>query len=180
METQHQAADLLGRHSPENDIEAQALAFIHQFVSENELYWSRKTLAGHLTASAWITNMERTHAVLLHHGKLDIWVQPGGHIDDEDESLLAASLREATEETGLKNLQPVSDGVFDVDVHAIPARKQEPEHNHLDVRFWFQTDESELLLSDESHQLKWLSRTEIEELTQEESVLRMVRKTLVD
>ncbi|TCS42659.1 NUDIX hydrolase [Reinekea marinisedimentorum] len=178
MQDQKSVLVLLNQYAAEGTVEQQSLEFIKNFVESNTRYWSRQTLAGHLTASAWITNKEKTRAVLLHHGKLDIWVQPGGHVDDEDESLLLASLREAEEETGLQGLQPVSDGIFDVDVHAIPARKGEPEHNHLDIRFWFIAGNEELTLSDESHELAWLSKAQIEQKTQEESVLRMVRKSL--
>ena len=49
-------------------------------------WWRRSTLEGHVTASAWVINVATTHALLLHHAKLDCWVQPGGHIDDSDES----------------------------------------------------------------------------------------------
>jgi 8-oxo-dGTP pyrophosphatase MutT (NUDIX family) len=135
-------------------------------------------LAGHLTASAWITNKAQTKAVLLHHKKLDIWVQPGGHVDDDDMSLSLASLREASEETGLTNLSFCQPGIFDLDVHSIPARKTEPKHHHLDVRFWLIADNERLSISDESNDLQWLSRVEIEAITNEESVLRMARKTL--
>lgn len=179
MQDQQSVLDLLGNYSAQCTEEQQSLEFIRSFVASNPRYWSRQTLAGHLTASAWITNAEKTKAVLLHHGKLDIWVQPGGHIDDEDESLLLASLREAEEETGLKDLKPVGGGIFDVDVHSIPERKAEPEHNHLDIRFWFTSASGELTLSDESHELSWLSVEQIKQKTQEESVLRMVRKSLV-
>jgi 8-oxo-dGTP pyrophosphatase MutT (NUDIX family) len=179
MQDQQSVLTLLTQYTTQDPLEQQSLIFIQNFVTNHERYWSRKTLEGHLTASAWITNAECNKAVLLHHGKLNIWVQPGGHIDDEDESLLAASMREAQEETGLNKLSLMRGGLFDVDVHVIPERKNEPEHHHLDIRFWFCADNEALILSDESHELQWLTKTQIYEKTQEESVLRMVRKSLV-
>ncbi|MDN3649762.1 NUDIX hydrolase [Reinekea marina] len=179
MESQETVLQHLSKVTPSCEEEAKSLEFITQFVAEQPRYWARDTLVGHLTASAWITNAEQTKAVLLHHKKLDIWVQPGGHVDDSDESLAQASLREAQEETGLANLTLKQTEIFDVDVHAIPERKSEPKHNHLDIRYWFIADNETLTISEESNELKWMSRAEIEMITQEESVLRMVRKTLL-
>jgi ADP-ribose pyrophosphatase YjhB (NUDIX family) len=178
MFSQVDAIALLNAYQPTDTSEQEAKAFIQSFVNENAEYWSRRTLSGHLTGSAWITNTERTQAVLLHHKKLDIWVQPGGHMDDSDDSLVSASLREAVEETGLNSLALASESIFDLDVHEIPARKEEPKHWHLDVRYWFEAKDMTLSISEESNDLKWLTRSEIENITSEESVLRMVRKTL--
>ena len=178
MNTEHTLA-LLQNYQPTGDKEKHDLAFIIDFVKRTDAFTSRHTPEAHLTASAWVTNGDHTRAVLLHHKKLDIWVQPGGHIDDSDESLQVASLREAEEETGLSNLQPVSDGIFDVDIHEIPARKSEPAHLHLDIRFWFETPTDTLTLSDESHDLAWFEENKVADVTTEESILRMVRKSLV-
>ncbi len=178
MYSQSDALILLERYDPIDENELIAKRFIYDFVRQNVNYWSRSTLNGHLTASAWITNQQQNQAVLLHHKKLDIWVQPGGHIDSSDESLQAASLREAQEETGLKQLKITSTDIFDLDIHLIPARKLEPEHWHLDVRFLFVAEQPHLEVSQESNAVVWFGRSEIEKLTEEESVLRMVRKTL--
>lgn len=178
MFSQSEMLAVLAKYQPIDETERDAVAFINKFVAEHPRYWSRATLAGHTTASAWITNADDSKAVLLHHKKLDIWVQPGGHVDDADATIVAASLREASEETGLTGLQLARPGLFDVDVHAIPERKNEPKHWHLDLRFWFRAENETLVLSEESNELRWLSRAEVEALTDEESVLRMMRKTL--
>ena len=178
MFSQQNALQLLDRYLPEDSNELEAKRIIRDFIDSHPRFWSRSTPAGHLTASAWITNQQQTKAILLHHKKLNIWVQPGGHIDDSDASLAMASLREATEETGIESLQFKSAGIFDLDVHTIPERRNEPAHLHFDVRFWFVAVSGDLLLSEESHALAWLTRSDIEDVTQEESILRMVRKTI--
>jgi ADP-ribose pyrophosphatase YjhB (NUDIX family) len=179
MYSQSDALSLLSAYQPADENEQQAKTFITEFVRRQERYWSRQTLEGHLTASAWITDEAQEKAVLLHHKKLDIWVQPGGHVDDADESLESASLREASEETGLKGIELKSPQIFDLDVHKIPARKGEPDHWHLDVRFWFVARNTTLQISEESNELVWMDAKEIQKITDEESVLRMVRKTLL-
>jgi 8-oxo-dGTP pyrophosphatase MutT (NUDIX family) len=54
--------------------------------------------AVHITGSAIVIG-ERG-VVLLRHRRLDMWIQPGGHVDP-GETPWAAALREAAEETGL-------------------------------------------------------------------------------
>lgn len=167
---------LLSAHQPLDSHEEQMLARIIAFVREHERFYSRNLLVGHLTGSAWIVDETFSHALLLHHGKLNKWLQPGGHIED-DADLLAAALREAWEETGV-NVRPHSTTIFDVDVHEIPARQHEPGHFHYDIRFLLVADRTEpLLVTSESKDLAWVALEKIATLTQEESVLRMVRKT---
>lgn len=168
---------LLDAHQPADEHEAQMLADIKQFVQSYDNFHSRQQLAGHLTGSAWVISEDRSHALLTYHGKFDCWVQLGGHVDD-DADMLSASWREAREESGLENVTPLSDQIFDVDVHAIPANPKEPAHFHYDIRFLFAADRTvPLVISNESKDLAWVEIEKIAELTAEESVLRMVRKT---
>jgi 8-oxo-dGTP pyrophosphatase MutT (NUDIX family) len=137
--------------------------------------FQRTHLPGHITGSSWIINSDRTKALLVHHAKLNKWVQPGGHADGE-ENILNVALREAEEETGLKKLSP-KQNIFDVDIHLIPARKDFPEHFHYDIRFLVEANEEEkVIVSDESHDVKWISLSELENFTKERSVLRMKDK----
>ena len=133
---------------------------------------------GHLTGSAWIVSPDRTRTLLTHHHKLDKWLQLGGHADG-DPDLPAVALREAREESGLTRLRPVSTEIFDCDRHLIPARKTEPEHYHHDLRFMIEADPDEpLVISNESKDLAWVEVAKVTALNAEESMARMVRKTL--
>jgi len=172
-----QTLRLLDNHQPADQHEARMLEDIKQFVRSYDNFHSRLQLAGHLTGSAWVLSEDRTHALLTYHGKFHCWVQLGGHVED-DTDMLSAAWREAREESGLEGLQPLSDQIFDVDIHAIPANPIEPAHFHYDIRFLFAADRSvPLVVSSESKDLAWVEIEKIAELTSEESVLRMVRKT---
>jgi 8-oxo-dGTP pyrophosphatase MutT (NUDIX family) len=150
---------------------------IIQFVETFEDCAARELQIGHLTGSAWIVNEELTHTLLTYHRKLNLWVQLGGHVEN-DVDMLSASLREAREESGLQDLQLLVPHIFDVDIHTIPARKDEPQHFHYDIRYAFRADRHvPLTVSSESRKLAWVAFDEIESLTREESILRMVRKT---
>jgi ADP-ribose pyrophosphatase YjhB (NUDIX family) len=150
---------------------------ITAFVQAHEMFYARSLQIGHLTGSAWIVDADRSQALLTHHGKLNLWVQLGGHVEN-DADMLSAAWREAREESGLHEIHPLSENIFDVDVHAIPANGCEPAHYHYDVRFLFQADRNApLTITSESKSLAWMALDRIGELTSEESVLRMIRKT---
>jgi 8-oxo-dGTP pyrophosphatase MutT (NUDIX family) len=89
--------------------------------------------------------------LLLHHSKLHLWLQPGGHGEPGESTGEAVASREVAEETGLEpRLHPTAPRPFDVDIHRIPARKLEPEHEHLDLRYLFLADPSEPLRAEAS------------------------------
>jgi 8-oxo-dGTP pyrophosphatase MutT (NUDIX family) len=158
--------------------EAAMTAEIIRFTEAHSDCLRRSCATGHLTGSAWIVSPDRTHTLLTHHHKLDKWLQLGGHADG-DGDLLAVALREAREESGLTRLRVVSAGIFDCDIHVIPARKTEPEHLHLDLRFMIEADPNEpLVISNESKDLAWIDISRVTALNPEESMVRMVRKTL--
>ena len=146
------------------------LPFLELLQHENS--FQRTHLPGHITGSAWIVNPEHTKTLLVHHAKLNKWVQPGGHADG-DENILQVALREAEEETGLKQLKP-STIIYDIDIHVIPERKDFPEHFHYDIRFLVKgTEQESITVSDESHDVKWIPLSSLENFTTERSVLRM-------
>jgi 8-oxo-dGTP pyrophosphatase MutT (NUDIX family) len=149
-----------------------------QFVKDNQDCFERKLQRGHLTGSAWVLNNNKTHVLLTHHKKLNKWLQLGGHVDGNS-NVLAEAIREVEEESGLTNLTLISAGIFDLDIHLIPAHKNEPEHYHYDVRFLFTANHpDEISISDESNDLKWIELNEIDKYTDEPSILRMVDKCL--
>jgi 8-oxo-dGTP pyrophosphatase MutT (NUDIX family) len=145
----------------------------------SERCFHRDHLPGHITGSAWILNKKRSHVLLVHHAKLNKWLQPGGHADGE-ENVLSVAMREVNEETGLTHFKELVPGIFDLDIHTIPARPDFPEHLHYDIRYALvATNEAEeIQVSEESHDVKWISLEEIPELCcNNNSILRMLLKT---
>lgn len=157
------------------------LPFLPRFAEllQSERCFHRDHLPGHITGSAWILNKKRTHVLLVHHVKLNKWLQPGGHADGE-EDMLGVAMREVNEETGLIHFKELVPGIFDLDIHTIPARPDFAEHLHYDVRFALVAteDENELEISEESHNVKWISLLDVPELCcNNTSILRMLEKT---
>jgi 8-oxo-dGTP pyrophosphatase MutT (NUDIX family) len=158
--------------------EASMTAETIRFVESHQDCLKRELSVGHITGSAWVVDSTRTRALLTHHRKLEKWLQLGGHADG-DSNLLAVALREAREESGLKKVRATSREIFDVDRHWIPVRQDEPAHWHYDVRFMLEADPDEpLKMTSESKELAWVEIAQVTTLNAEESMARMVRKTL--
>lgn len=140
--------------------------------------FQRYHLPGHITGSAWIVDPTELTALLVHHAKLNRWLQPGGH-SDGDTDTLAVALREAEEETGITHFNIPYSGIFDLDIHPIPERKDMPAHSHYDVRFLFYASmKDKIIVSEESHDVKWISFEDIPMKSgNNASILRMLEKT---
>ena len=146
------------------------------FVQQYEDCFERSQQLGHVTGSAWLTNAAGTHVLLTHHRKLDRWLQLGGHADGNSD-VLDVAIREACEESGIDNIAVVDQKIFDIDIHKIPARGDEPQHFHYDARFALVVTGSEAFaVSEESHALEWLEINQLQRRTTETSMLRMADK----
>ncbi|QDT70498.1 NUDIX domain protein [Planctomycetes bacterium MalM25] len=178
--------DLLTQYAVAHPEERAMADRIAALAGAHEDCFERTCRPGHLTGSAWVVSADRERHLLLHHGKLDKWLQPGGHADGQTD-LATVARREVEEETGLRELELISDShglaPLDVDVHDIPERRdaagnvKETAHEHHDVRYLFLvTGDETLTLSEESHELRWCRPDEVRTLTQEESVLRLLNK----
>lgn len=146
------------------------------FVEAETGCFERSTPSGHITGSAWIVAPDERRVLLTHHRKLDCWLQLGGHADG-DSDVSAVAHKEAEEESGLHGYEQVIPGIFDLDIHPIPPRKNEPGHLHYDVRYLLRpTGSTDYTVSEESHDLRWVDVDEVATLTTEASMLRMAAK----
>lgn len=149
---------------------------MRNFISTNADCFDRENTYGHMTASAFIVTPDFEEILLMHHKKLDRWMQLGGHADSHTR-LDEVALKEAFEESGLMGLTFYQKTPFDIDIHQIPEWKNIPSHKHFDVRFLFIAQEKgPLIHSDESHDMKWISLDRVLDYTNEPSILRPLEK----
>jgi 8-oxo-dGTP pyrophosphatase MutT (NUDIX family) len=140
---------LLDGHEPRDAKEAADRTAMLAFLDHLPEPFSRDQQIAHFTASALVVDETGTRTALVHHRKLGIWVQPGGHLDPHDTTIGDAALREVREETGIAG---TLGRLLHLDIHEIPS---EPPHLHLDVRFLVVAAGDDLQLSDESTDLRW-------------------------
>ena len=170
------AADL-ERVQPADEVEAGHLARCLSLARQGAETLERGHFdPGHFTASAFVLSPDEASLLLIFHGKLHRWLQPGGHVDASDPSVEAAARREVAEETGLDELTRVGDGVFDVDVHEIPSLRGEPAHLHHDVRYLFVARDTSAVAGSDAQDARWVPLDEVGDVESDESVLRAVRK----
>lgn len=151
--------DAVERHVGADEKEKKDKAAILALLARGAAAFSRSEYApGHITGSAFVLDSKEERLLLVHHAKLDRWLQPGGHAEAGETDAFATALREATEETGIQGLLPHPRAAqpFDVDVHRIPERPGQPAHDHHDVRYVFVAPPAAATtLSDESLALAW-------------------------
>jgi 8-oxo-dGTP pyrophosphatase MutT (NUDIX family) len=129
---------------------------------------------GHITATAVVLCPARKRFLLVHHRRLDRWLLPGGHVEEEDRTLGDTARREAIEETGVELMPDYQPPVVGMDVHGIPPRRAEPYHLHHDVIFRFAAKSDRLTGSDEARDVTWATVSEFDRFQLPVSIRRSV------
>lgn len=124
------------------------------FVGACEDACLRRNASGHITASAVVFSHDDSHVLLTLHPRVGRWIQLGGHCEPEDETIVAAALREATEESGIPDLR-IDPELFGVQAHPITCSLGVPTR-HLDLNFRLRAPKDAVpVRSSESTDLRW-------------------------
>ena len=173
----------LERYGASDASEVRHRAAMLDLLSEPDAFDRGHFGPGHFTASCYVIDAAG-RLLLHHHRRLDRWLQMGGHVEG-DESPELTALREGAEESGLRDLALATDGIFDLDIHAIPAAKGEPDHDHYDVRYLARTASPGAIALDraESNDLAWVTLARAAELmpgAESHRVLRKIERLLAE
>ena len=179
---------ILAAHVSSEPREENDRARMTEFARRHEDPFNRTIPEGHFTGSGLVMSSDGSAVLLLHHTKLHRWLQPGGHGEIGETSGEAVASREVAEETGLiPRLHPTAPRPFDVDIHTIPARRTEPGHEHLDLRYLFVADPSEPLRGEAAEDrsgppagpaLRWFPVEEALAMDLDPGLKRMIRKAV--
>lgn len=167
------ALELYQPTSPEEEFFKRQMLCLLQY---NPQSFERSCTPGHFTASALILSKCRQKILLLKHRKLKLWLQPGGHCDGEQNTLIVA-LKEVQEETGLRNCKIIKKGIFDLDMHMIPPYQDQKAHYHFDIRYILENQDEDCAVraNNESDDIRWFNIYS-ELPTKDQSVLKMLKK----
>ena len=118
---------------------------------------------------------------MIYHNIYKSWAWTGGHCDG-DEDLLHVALKEAEEETGLKNIKVLSPQIASLEIITVDGHikrgKYVSSHVHLNCTFFFFLDEEEVLRikPDENSGVKWFDINEVTKVTNEEKMIDIYNK----
>ena len=160
---------------PYNEQEENDKEMMLKYIDKFEDVLTRENRMCHFTASNWIVNKERTKVLMIYHNIYKSWAWTGGHADG-DSDLLHVALKEVEEETGLKNLKILSDGIFGIQIVTVDSHikrgKFVPSHLHLDCCFLLEADENEVvkIKADENSGVEWIDVDKATEVTNEEKM----------
>lgn len=170
-------ADQLKSFSPDNNEETAVKSKFLELLEEGKIAFQRQNLNRHITGSAFLLNQDLSKVLLTHHKKLGKWLQLGGHCDGNESALHTAFL-ESQEESGISDISILKEDIFDLNIHFIPKHKEVKEHYHYDVRYLLKANVSEdnIIISDESIDLRWFSLDELQKDNMDEDVAALGRK----
>ena len=167
--------EMIERYVPYNEQEENDKEMILEYIHTFKDVLTRENRMCHFTASNWIINKERTKVLMIYHNIYKSWAWTGGHADG-DSNLLHVALKEAEEETGLKNLKLLSNGIYGIQIVTVDSHvkrgKFVPSHLHLDCCFLLEADEEEMLRikEDENSGVQWIDIDKAVEVTREEKM----------
>jgi len=164
-------ADLLSGYRPRNPTEAADVARVRALADTAEDPWLRSAPL-HITASALVVHPGSRRVLLRWHQRQRAWLQVGGHGDPGETDAVDIALREGREETGLTDLFPWPEAaIVHVVIVPVPAKGDEPAHEHADLRFVLATaDPGAARPEKPDAPLRWFTLSEAHEATAEANV----------
>ena len=168
-------------YTPCNDQERRDRELLIIAIDRLDVPLTRDNPFAHFTASSWIVNPARTHVLMAWHNIYRTWAWTGGHADGESD-LLAVALREAREETGIRQIRPVTSDIYSVEVLPVNAHVKRGQfvsaHLHLNVTYLLEADDAQPVRpkADENSAVGWLPLHEAAENREEPFMAVIYRK----
>ena len=173
--------DSIKKYPPCNEQEKKDKEIIIRCLDIFDDILTRDNAIMHITSSAFVVNKNRDKTLMVYHNIYNSWCWTGGHADGEEDLLLVA-INEAKEETGVKNIYPVSNTILSLDVlpvfDHIKKGQYISSHLHISVAYLLEADENEPLIvkPDENSDVKWIPIDEIDVYSNEPHMKKIYDK----
>ena len=183
MEGMNKLRREIEEYKPYNEQEEQDKKVILKYIDTFDDVLTRNNEFGHFTASSWVLNKDRTKVLMIYHNIYKSWAWTGGH-SDGDSNLLNVAIREVKEETGVKNVKPISDNIFSLEIMCVNGHikkgKYVSSHVHLNVTYLLEAGENEELKikEDENSGVKWVDIDKVIDLVNEEWMKGIYKKLI--
>lgn len=170
---------------PYNEQEEVDKNIMLKYINDFDDVLTRQNEYGHFTSSAFILNKERTKILMIYHKIYNSWAWTGGH-SDGDSDLLYVAMKEAKEETGIKNVAPISKDIYSLELINVNGHEKRGKyvgsHVHLNVTYLLEADENEEIhiKEDENSGVKWVPINEALEMSSEPWVRDRVYAKIID
>ena len=162
----------LEKFIPYNEQEEVDKKIMLNYIKDFDDVLTRQNQYGHFTSSAFVLNKERTKILMAYHKIYNSWAWVGGH-SDGDSDLLYVAMKEAKEETGIKNVVPISNEIYSLELINVNGHEKRGKyvgsHVHLNVTYLLEADENEEIhiKEDENSGVKWITIDKILEASSE-------------
>ena len=173
------------KFTPYNEQEEVEKRIMLNYIKDFNDVLTRQNEYGHFTSSAFVFNKERTKILMIYHKIYNSWAWVGGH-SDGDSDLLYVAMKEAKEETGIKNVEPISKDIYSLELINVNGHEKRGKyvgsHVHLNVTYLLEADESEeiRIKEDENSGVKWVPIDDILNVTSEVWVRDRVYAKILD
>ncbi len=173
------------KYVPYNEQEEVDKKIMLNYINDFDDVLTRQNEYGHFTSSAFVLNKERTKILMIFHKIYNSWAWTGGH-SDGDSDLLYVALKEAKEETGIKDVKPISKDMYSLELINVNGHEKRGKyvgsHVHLNVTYLLEADEKEEIhiKEDENSAVKWVPIDKVLEASSEAWIRDRVYSKIID
>ena len=156
-----------------------------KYIDDFDNTLTRQNEYGHFTSSAFVLNKERTKILMIYHKIYNSWAWTGGH-SDGDNDLLYVAMKEAKEETGIKNVTPILEDIYSLEIINVNGHEKRGKyvgsHVHLNVTYLLEADENEVIhiKEDENSGVKWVPINEVLDVSSEQWIRDRVYSKIIN
>ena len=175
--------DDIKKYRPLNEQERKDKNIILDCINTYKNILTRENELCHITSSGFIVNEKRDKVLMIHHNIYNSWGWTGGHADG-DKDLLRVAIKEAIEETGVKNVSPITNDICSIEILPVNSHmkkgKYVASHLHLSIAYILEASEEDELFvkEDENSGVKWIFMDDIEKYVSEKHMIGIYNKLI--